>query len=101
MRNSNPSKVRDIVGGGPTYTFYTLEDYTESEEDIGDTVNVIDEEEDTSDISVNKQQSYSSNDTLVSHTTSNSNSSTIQTPLFFSLKRIFRSIYDFMLDLEM
>lgn len=108
MRNSNSSKVRDIVGGGPTHTSYTLEDFTtESEEDISDitdTDNVINEKEDISDIAVNKRQSYSSKDPSVSHTTSYSNSSTIepqiQTPLFFSLKRIFKSIYDFMLDLK-
>lgn len=92
MRNSNSSKVRDIVGGGPTHTSYTLEDFTtESEEDITDTDNVINEKEDISDIAVNKRQSYSSKDPSVNHTTPYSNSSTIepQTPLFFSLERIF------------
>jgi len=106
MKNFDSSMVRDVFGGGgPFWKTYTLGDSTtESEEDTSDTIdtdNAINE--DASDNAFN-EQSYSSEDPS-NRTTSYSKPSTIetqiQTSLFFSLKRIFRSIYDFMLDLEM
>jgi len=98
MRNFDSSNVRDVVVGGSISKSYTLEDIS----DTIDTDNAINEEE-ASDNAFNKEQSYSSEDPS-NRTTSYSKPSTIepqiQTPLFFSLKRIFRSIYDFMLDLK-